>query len=258
MTNKFIILGSGSSFGIPRIDGYFGKCNPKIKRNYRTRCSAFIKFENLNILIDTSPDLRFQLLKNRIKNIDKIFYTHMHGDQTHGINELRLFFLKNKKKLDIFANEETTKYLLKSFNYCFNDNAGYPAIFNLNKLKQKQSFVSNGKSLSIESITVKHGKINSILYIINNLYAYVSDVSKIYEKDLNKLKNLKYLVVDCLRYDSHPSHYNLNDVLKLASKVKPKKTILTNMNNQIDYKKIQKYLPKNIIPAYDGMSFLIK
>ena len=86
---------------------------------------------------------------------------------------------------------------------------------------------------------------------------YVSDVSKIYEKDYKKLKNLKYFIVDCLRYDPHPSHFNLDDVIKLVDIIKPKKTILTNMNNEIDYKKIQKFLPKNIVPGYDGMSLLL-
>jgi len=257
MTTKFTILGSGSSFGIPRIDGYFGKCNSKIKKNYRSRCSALINSDNLNILIDTSPDLKSQLLKNKIKNIDKVFYTNKHGDQTHGINELRVFYLKNKKKLDVFANKETSNYLLKSFAYCFENNYGYPSIFNLNKLKKKHKFKSKKKTLLIEPIQVKHGKINSILYKINNSCAYASDVSAIYKKDLSKLMNLKYLVVDCLRYDPHPSHFNLDDVLKLISFIKPKKTILTNMNYEIDYLKVQKLLPENVIPAYDGMSFLI-
>ena len=109
----------------------------------------------------------------------------------------------------------------------------------------------------IEPIKVKHGKIKSILYKINNSCAYVSDVSEIYKKDLHRLKNLNYLIVDCLRYKPHPSHFNLDDVLKLIELIKPKKTILTNMNNEIDYLKVQKILPKNIIPAYDGMSLLI-
>ena len=109
----------------------------------------------------------------------------------------------------------------------------------------------------IESIKVQHGEIYSYLYKINNSCAYVSDVSKIYKKDYSRLKNLKYLVVDCLRYNPHPSHFNLDDVLKLANFVKPKKTILTNMNNEIDYLKVQKLLPKNVIPAYDGMNLLI-
>ena len=98
MSIKFTILGCGSSLGIPRIDGYYGSCDPKNKRNIRSRCSALISSKNLNILIDTSPDLKSQLLKNKVKNIDIVFYTHLHADQTHGINELRVFSLKNKKK----------------------------------------------------------------------------------------------------------------------------------------------------------------
>ena len=257
MSVRFTILGCGSSLGIPRLDGYFGKCNPKVKENYRSRCSALISFNNVNILIDTSPDVKSQLLKNKVKNIDRVFYTHMHGDQTHGINELRVFYLKNKKKLEIFADKTTSKYLLNSFNYCFNNNYGYPAIFNLNKLKNKHIFNNNNKKLILESIKVKHGKINSIMYKINNTCAYVSDVSKIYSKDLRKLKNLKYLIVDCLKYNPHPSHFNLKNVFELVDVIKPKKTILTNMSNEIDYRKVKKLLPKNIIPAYDGMSFLI-
>ena len=167
MPTRFTILGSGSSLGIPRIDGYFGKCNPKIKENYRSRCSALISKDKFNILIDSSPDLKSQLLKNKISNIDKVFYTHLHGDQTHGINELRVFFLKNKKKLDVFADKKTSDYLLKSFEYCFKNNHGYPAIFKLNRLKKKHVFKLKKNNITIESIPVKHGKINSILYKID-------------------------------------------------------------------------------------------
>ena len=257
MSVRFTILGCGSSLGIPSIDGYFGKCNPKIQENYRTRCSALITFNELNILIDTSPDLKSQLLKNRVKNINSIFYSHMHGDQTHGINELRAFYLKNRKKLDLFADKTTSKYLVNSFNYCFNNNYGYPAIFNLKMLKKKHIIKKNNKNLIFEPIKVKHGKINSLMFKINNTCAYASDVSKIYPKDLKKINNLKYFIVDCLRYEPHPSHFNLKKIFDLVDIIKPNKTILTNMNNEIDYIEIKKLLPKNIIPAYDGMSFLI-
>ena len=101
MKTKFVILGCGSSLGIPRIDGFFGKCNPKNKKNFRTRCSALLIYKDLNILIDTSPDLENQLLRHKVKKIDKIFYTHSHGDQTHCINELRGFYLKSIKKVSV-------------------------------------------------------------------------------------------------------------------------------------------------------------
>ena len=96
---KFIILGCGSSMGVPRADGFFGTCDPKNVKNYRTRCSAILVSKKLNILIDTSPDLRTQLINNKIKLVDKVLYSHMHADQTHGINDLRVFFIKGKNKL---------------------------------------------------------------------------------------------------------------------------------------------------------------
>lgn len=257
MSIKFTILGCGSSLGTPRIDGHFGKCDPKNPKNYRTRCSALISSKNSEILIDSSPDIKNQLLKNRIKTIDKIFYTHPHADQTHGINELRVFYLKSKKKINVYADKVTRKYLLNSFNYCFRDSFDYPATLKINNLKRKHNFINGKNKLNIKSIVVQHGLIKSTAYIINNKCAYVSDVNKIYKKDYLHFYNLKYFIIDCLRYRPHPSHYCLDEVLNLVSIFKPKNTILTNLNNEIDYIGIKKKLPKNVFPAYDGLSFTI-
>ena len=129
---RFIILGCGSSMGVPRPDGFFGNCDPKNKKNYRTRCSALIKSSNENILIDTSPDLRQQLLRHNIKKINKVIYSHNHGDQTHGINDLRSFFINSKKQIQVYADNFTSKYLKKSFSYCFTSySKEYPAILKL-------------------------------------------------------------------------------------------------------------------------------
>ena len=255
MSVKFTILGCGYSFGVPRIDGSFGKCNPNNKKNYRTRCSALISTSRMNILIDTSPDIKLQLIKNKIKSINKIFYTHPHADQTHGINEMRFFYLKNKSKIPVYADNNTKKYLISAFRYCFKKTSSYPPTLKMNSLKKYHKIGLGKNKITLKCIKVQHGKIDSISYIINNKCAYASDVSKIYSRDLDKFKNLKYLVIDCLRYKYHPSHYNLEDILKLVKLIKPKKTILTNLNNEIDYMKIKKKLPKNIIPAYDGLSF---
>ena len=249
MSTKFIILGCGSSLGIPRIDGYFGSCNPKNKKNYRTRCCALISNEKKNILIDTSPDIKYQLLRHKIKNIDDVFYTHMHGDQTHGINELRVYYLKNRKRINVYADKDTKEYLKNSFTYCFKGNFGYPPIMKLNILKRKHKY----KKLIIESFSVEHGKVNSALYLINKKCAYASDVSHIEKKTLKKIKNLKYFVIDCLRFEPHPSHLCLDQVLEIHDFIKPEKTILTNLNNEMDYQSLKNKLPQGIIPAYDGM-----
>ena len=251
---KFIILGWGSSMGVPRADGFFGNCNPKNPKNYRTRCSALIKTKNETVIIDTSPDLRQQLINNHIKSIDKVFYSHMHADQTHGINDLRVFYLKNKKNIPVFADKETQKYLLKSFKYCFTNNSKeYPAILKFNDIKK--IFVKDGdKKVLVKTINVKHGKVNSICYIFNNKLAYISDVSSIDLKYHNHFKKLKYLIIDCLWFKYHPSHLNLENSLQLIKMFKPQKAILTNLHSDIDYDHLKKILPKNVVPAYDGLS----
>jgi len=255
---KFVILGCGSSMGVPRPDGYFGNCNPKNKKNYRTRCSALIKTDVENVLIDTSPDLRNQMLSQKIKKIDKVFYSHKHADQTHGINDLRSFFIKNKNPINVFADKITSKYLRKTFSYCFDTyNKEYPATLMLNDINKNLFIKSKKNNISIKPIKVQHGNVQSICYIIDKKLAYISDVSEIFIKDYKYFKNLKYLIIDCLWYRNHPSHFNLDKSLKVIKKFSPKKAILTNLHTDIDYEVIKKKLPKNIVPAYDGLSIIL-
>ena len=251
---KFIILGCGSSMGVPRSDGFFGKCDPKNIKNHRTRCSALIKSKDENILIDTSPDLRIQMIQNKIKSIDRVLYTHNHADQTHGINDLRVFYLKRRKKIPVYVDNFTKKYLSRNFSYCFKKHKDYPPI--LKFINLKKTIILN-ENLTIKTIPVKHGLINSMSFIINKKIAYLPDANKIYEKDLEKFKKLKYLVIDCLRYAKHPSHFNVNDILILYKILKPNKMILTNLHCDLDYKTLLDMLPNNIKPAYDGLTLKI-
>ena len=252
---KFIILGCGSSMGVPRPDGFFGNCDPKNKKNYRTRCSALIKTTDENILIDTSPDLRQQLLKHKIKKINKVLYSHMHGDQTHGINDLRSFYINNKKQIDVYADFFTSKYLKNSFSYVFKSYSNeYPATLKINQLKKNLITKNYSKKIKIRSIEVEHGNVKSNCFIIDQKLAYISDVSKIYAKDYRYFRKLKYLIIDCLWYNYHPSHFNLDKSLSVIELFKPKKAILTNLSPVLDYKVLKKILPNNIIPAHDGLT----
>ena len=255
---KFIILGCGSSMCVPRPDGFFGNCDPKNKKNYRTRCSALIKTNDENILIDTSPDLRQQLLRHKIKKIDKVLYSHMHGDQTHGINDLRSFYINSKKQINVYADKYTSKYLLNTFSYIFKSySKEYPATLKLNNLPKNLITKNKKKKINIRSIAVEHGKVKSNCFIFNKKLAYISDVNKIYDKDFKYFKNLKYLILDCLWYNFHPSHFNLETSLLVIKKFKPKKAILTNLSPVLDYKVLKKKLPKNIIPAHDGLTIYL-
>ena len=254
MSLKFTILGCGSSMGVPRPDGYFGNCDPKNLKNYRTRCSAILQTKTDNILIDTSPDLRSQLINNKIDRIDKVLYSHMHADQVHGINDLRVFYIKNRKPIPIYADKKTSNYLIKTFSYCFTNLSNeYPAILKMNLVKDKILIKDGSKKIEIKSIKVEHGKVNSICYIFDKKLAYISDVSKIYRKDYKFFKKLKYLVIDCLWYKNHPSHLNLEKSLELIKIFSPKMAILTNLHSEIDYEILKKKLPKNVLPAHDGL-----
>ena len=258
MKIKFIILGCGSSMGVPRSDGFFGNCNPKNKKNFRTRCSAIIKTTGQNILIDTSPDLRQQLLRHKIKKIDRVYYSHMHADQTHGINDLRSFFINSKKQVNIYADNGTSKYLKQNFSYCFKSySREYPATLKINKLNKISIIKDGDKKINFRSVVVEHGKVKSNCFIIDKKLAYITDVSDIYKRDFLYFKNLKYLIIDCLWYNYHPSHFNLERSLYFIKKFRPKNAILSNLSPVLDYNKLKKILPKNVKPAYDGMSFLI-
>ena len=253
MNNFFKVLGCGSSLGSPWIDDYWGKCNRKNKKNKRSRCSAFLKFNNISVLIDASPDIKHQFLKNKIKNVDYVLFTHEHADQTAGIFELRPFYWKNKSRIPVYGSKRTIRALKKSHEYCFKYKDGYKPILKENYTKSSFFLKKLNKRINIKAFEVQHGQITSTAYIINKI-AYLSDCNKIQNKDLSLLKNLNYLIIDCLKAEKHPSHFNLQESITLSKLLKPKVTLLTNLHTDLDYTKLKSVLPKNIIPAYDGIT----
>ena len=253
MKNTFTILGCGSSLGAPWITNFNGNLK-KNKKNVRTRCCAHIQKGNLSVLIDTSPDIKYQFLRNKINELDAIIYTHEHADQTSGIFEMRPFFWKNKKKLPVYGSSRTISELKEKYTFCFSQRHGYKPIMKANIIKNKFIIKKFNTNLNFDSFDVNHGMIKATAFVFDKI-AYISDCNKISNKALKKLKNLNFLIIDCLRNEKHPSHFNYDDALKLINKIKPKKSILTNLHVDLDYFKLKKKLPKNIIPAYDGLSF---
>lgn len=257
---ELILLGCGSSLGVPRIDGYWGRANKKNKKNRRMRCSLFIKYRGISIIIDTSPDIKNQLLNNKIKKIDFVVYTHDHADQTHGINELRPFFWINKKKIPTYADKKTSNYLLNSFKYLFvKQSKYYKPILKMNIINNIFFIKKNKNSIKLETIKVRHGDINSNGYLFNKI-AYISDCSSISNVSLKKLMNLELLIIDCLKFKNHATHLNFKKCLSYIKILNPKKTILTNLHSDFDYLFLKKKLlkiSKNIIPGYDGLRVVI-
>ena len=253
MRSKFIILGCGSSVGVPRIDGVWGKCRKNNKKNIRTRCSAAIIKGSNSILIDTSPDIKTQILSNKIKNISSVLFTHEHADQTNGLFELRPFFWKKRKLINVYGNLKTINHLKKSQEYLFKKVGIHPPIVKSNIIKSKFNLGIKGEKISFKTIQVSHGRTNSVVYIFNKL-AYISDSNDLSIIRLNVLKNLNYLILDCLKLKKHPTHFSLNEAIFIHNKLKPNKTILTNLHHDLDYDYLLHKLPKNVLPAYDGLS----
>ena len=252
MKNKFTILGCGSSLGSPWITNYKGNLKKDIK-NIRTRCCAHIQKGNLSVLIDTSPDIKYQILKNKINSLDAIIYTHEHADQTSGIFEMRPFYWKNKK-IPVYGSSKTISELKKKYTFCFKSRHGYKPIMKTNIIKKNFSIKKKDIRIQVKSFEVEHGLIKSSAYVVDKI-AYISDCNRIPKNSLKDLFGLNFLILDCLRNNKHPSHFNYNEAVNLAKILKPKKTILTNLHIELDYFTLKKKLPKNIIPAYDGLSF---
>ncbi len=251
--NKFTILGCGSSLGSPWITNYSAKLK-KNSKNIRTRCCAHIQKGNLSILIDTSPDIKSQFLNNKIRSLDAIIYTHEHADQTSGIFEMRPFFWKNKKKIPVYASSRTIKELKKKYTFCFLQRHGYKPIMKANIIKKNFLIKKDNDQLFVDAFEVEHGMIKSTGYRFDDI-AYISDCNKISNSVSKKLLNLKYLIIDCLRKEKHPSHFNFDDAISFIKLVKPQKAILTNLHVDMDYFDLKKKLPKHIIPAFDGLNF---
>ena len=253
MKTKFIFLGCGSSVGVPRIDGYWGRCKKNVKKNIRSRCSGIIIKGSNSILIDTSPDLKQQILSNKIKNISSVLFTHEHADQTNGLFELRPFFWKYKKKINIYGDSKTIKFLKKRNDYLFKKIKAYPPIVKSNIINKNFTLGKSKEKINFNTIKVIHGETQCLAYIFEKA-AYISDTDDLSIINKKELRNLNYLIIDCLKFKKHPSHFNLEESLYVHKKLKPKKTILTNLHHDLDYDFLLHKLPKNVLPAYDGLT----
>ena len=243
---RVLMLGCGSSVGSPVLGRDIKGVH---QRDWRTRSSLFVTIEEVNILIDTTPDFRQQALANNVRNIDFVLYTHSHADHTHGIDDLRIFSYIKKDKINCFANKFTIEEIKKNFSYIFNKKniSGRPR---LDLREITSSFIEQG--VEIVPLPIKHKNWDILGYKINN-FAYITDCSFIPDETLSKIENLDLLVIDALRYSKHDAHLSVDEAILVAKKVGAKRTILTHMGSDLKYSELLGYLPKGIEPGYDGL-----
>jgi len=257
-TLRFTILGCGSSGGVPRLGGHWGACDPDDPRNRRRRCSMLVERVaqggTTRILIDTSPDMRQQLLDAGVGELDGVVWTHAHADHVHGIDDLRMVAINRRRMLDVWADEPTHAALLARFGYAFETPPGssYPPILTRHALDGPITVDGPGGAIAVTPIPVGHGSIDALGLRIGGL-AYMPDVNVIPDASLALLEGLDIWVLDALRRAPHPSHLSLPEALDWIERMAPGRAVLTNMHNDLDWAEVDAETAADITPAHDGM-----
>lgn len=261
---SFRILGCGSSGGVPRIGGQdgtgdWGECDPANPKNRRSRCSMLVsRFDAggvTRVLIDTSPDMRAQLLAAGVGAVDAVVYTHSHADHLHGLDDLRQIVFNLHRRLPVWADADTQSALMARFGYAFVQAEGsdYPAICDLHSINGPLTIDGAGGAITLDPFRVVHGSIGALGFRINTL-AYLPDVSAIPDDVWPRLAGLDCWVLDALRRKPHPTHVHLARALEWIARAGPARAVLTNMHIDMDHMAVEAETPPNVFAAYDGMT----
>jgi phosphoribosyl 1,2-cyclic phosphate phosphodiesterase len=245
---------------VPRVGGDWGACDAANPRNRRRRCSLLLEAGEGNakttVLIDTSPDMREQMLSANVTHLDAVWYTHEHADHTHGIDEVRGYFLSQRSRIPVWADVATANMLRTRFAYCVTQAPGsdYPPILDLKTIHPQRELEASGRGGMITGLPfeLQHGNIRALGFRVRNL-AYTPDVNDIPKESLEALTGLDIWIVDALRPKPHISHFSLPETLAWIERLKPKRAILTNMHIDLDYATLKAELPDDVEPAFDGM-----
>lgn len=249
---KVTFLGTGTSTGIPLIGSDHPVCHSSNEKDKRLRSSVLIQWDNYSYIIDTGPDFRQQMLRSKCNRIDGVLYTHEHSDHTSGIDDLRAFCFK-QGEIPIYGHKRVIDNLFNRFEYIFNKEkkyAGAPKLKPIEITENKNFKISN---LIITPISYLHAKLQVYGYRFND-FAYLTDMKTIEDVEINKLDNLKVLVLNCIKIEPHYSHLNLEEALKLIRLIKPKKTYLTHISHMLGFhEEVQNNLPEDVFLAFDGL-----
>ncbi len=260
MTLSITILGCGSSGGVPRVGQGWGACDPGNPRNRRRRCSILVertgKAGTTRVLVDTSPDLREQLLDAGVDRLDAVLFTHDHADHTHGIDDLRPLVITMRRRIDVHADARTSAVLHSRFGYAFATPPGsdYPPILREHRIVSGRMVAvdSNGGPVEAMPFDLEHGRSTALGFRFGNV-AYTPDVSAIPADALQHLEGLDLWIVDALRPMPHPTHFSLDEALAWIERMKPRRAVLTNLHTDLDYAALAASLPPHVAPAHDGL-----
>ncbi len=247
------MLGTGTSVGVPAIGCGCDVCQSPDPRNKRTRCSIALGLPEGNLLIDTPPDMRTQLLRENIGIVHSVLYTHEHADHVYGMDDLRLFQFYLGHSVPIYCTETVESRIRKSFDYAFatheKTHAGAAPQIEFQRIDENQFSLLGA---DVIPIPMQHGPRYNVLGFRFGNVAYCTDTSHIPDESLAKLHDLDLLILDALRWTPHPTHMHIEEALNVVDKVKPKKTLFTHMNHDLDHEATNAKLPDGVDLAFDG------
>jgi len=250
---KIILLGTGTSQGVPVIGCRCKVCQSGNIKDKRLRTSAMIEWDDYRYVIDCGPDFRMQMLSQNIETINGIFFTHEHADHTAGLDDIRPLYFRGKQQIPIYALQRVINNLKTRFDYIFTEENRYPGApkVEINMIEPHQK-INIGNKI-IEAIPVLHGELPILGYKIDN-FAYITDAKKLPDSSIKSLKNLDLLIINALHHRPHNTHFNLKESLELIEILKPKKAILTHISHHMGlHDEINASLPPNVRLGYDGL-----
>lgn len=253
---KLRLLGSGTSSGVPRIGNDWGACDPSEPRNRRTRASLLVEADGTRLLVDTSPDLREQLLAANVGTVDAILWTHDHADHTHGIDDVRQIYHALGHPVPGFARPATKAAIEAKFGYVTHGNLGYPPTIVLEEMAESRTF----GAISCHIVDQPHGDITSAGMRFESgrkTAGYATDFNVMTDPMRALYSGLDVWIVDALRSRPHPSHPTLDQVIGWAAELRPKRTVLMHMDQSMDYATLRATLPTGIEPGFDGMEIVL-
>lgn len=245
------VLGCGSSSGCPVLNCSCSVCTSYDNKNIRTRCSLHLLIGKTSFVIDTGPDFRMQMLREKIFNIDGVFYTHFHADHTNGIDDLRAFCFFQRSAINIYGNLSTIASIKNRFAYAFlelNNDWSRP-VLKANILADSGTLINN---ILVYKYDLPHGKIQTAIFKVGKI-AWLTDINLITSEVISNLQGLDYLFIDCLMYNKYPSHLSVEQAFEYAKIINSKNTYLIHLTHHLDYNVLSKQCPKNVYVAYDGL-----
>lgn len=251
-TMNIVLLGTGTSTGVPMLGCCCDVCRSCDPRDRRTRCSALISWDDRNILIDTGADLYHQALREGVARVDAVLYTHAHADHVHGIDDLRAFNMVSRQSIPIFGSAATMAVIRRNFSYIFDRGIQEGFRPRLDPWDIHGPFSLFG--LPVEPIPLRHGSGASSGYRIGP-FAYLTDCNGVPETSMERLGGLELLVLDGLRFRSHPSHFSIGEAIEVASRIGARRTLLTHLCHEVSHARHNRELPPGIELAYDGQCF---